>query len=183
MAARKTTRQPAAPPATDPRSDMREVTVSVNRVTKVVKGGRILGFSALVVIGNGEGRVGYGKGKAREVPMAVKKAIEDAKRNLVTVKLIDSTIYHSVYGTHGASKVYLQPASRGTGRIAGGPMRAVLEVCGIENVLAKSIGSSTPHNLVRATVNALLAVRSPAEIASRRGKPFADIKAGHRLIV
>ncbi|MCY4324836.1 MAG: 30S ribosomal protein S5 [Betaproteobacteria bacterium] len=163
--------------------ELREITVAVNRVTKVVKGGRILGFSALVVVGNGEGKIGFGKGKAREVPAAVKKAAEEARRSMVTVKLSNATIYHAVYGRHGAAKVYLQPASRGTGRIAGGPMRAVLEVCGIENVLAKCIGSSNPHNLVRATINALQAVRSPAEIASRRGKPIAEIKRNHRLIV
>ena len=168
--------------ATD-KSELREHTVCVNRVTKVVKGGRILTFTALVVTGDGNGRVGFGKGKSREVPAAVQKALENAKRNMVTIKLINSTIYHAVYGRHCASKVYLQPASRGTGRIAGGPMRAVLEAVGVDNVLAKCFGSTNPHNVVRATFKALEAIRSPAEIASRRNRPLDEIKASHRLIV
>ena len=172
-------RQPAAG---GEQRELREITVAINRVTKVVKGGRILGFSALVVVGNGDGRLGFGKGKAREVPAAVKKAADNARKNMVAIKMSNATVYHAVYGRHGAARVYLQPASRGTGRIAGGPMRAVLEVCGIENVLAKSIGSSNPHNLIRATINALQSVRSPAEIASRRGKPIAEIKRAHRPI-
>lgn len=171
-----------AGPSAD-RQELREHTICVNRVSKVVKGGRILSFSALVVVGNGEGRVGFGKGKAREVPAAVQKAAEEARRNMISVRLFETTVYHAVRGRHCASMVYLQPASRGTGRIAGGPMRAVLEAAGVENILAKCFGSTNPHNLVRATFKALAAVRSPTEIASRRGKALKEIQSGHRLIV
>lgn len=175
----KKEQQPAQPAV----SELREITVAINRVTKVVKGGRILAFSALVVVGNGEGKIGYGKGRAREVPAAVKKATDDAKRNMISIKLAGNTIYHAVQGRHCSSIAYLQPASRGTGRIAGGPMRAVLEVSGIENILAKCIGSSNPHNLVRATVKALAAVRSPSEIASRRGIPLDVITERHQQVI
>ena len=157
-----------------------EKLVRVNRVTKVVKGGRILSFSALAVVGNGEGRVGMGKGKAREVPLAVSKAMEQAKREMIKIGLREGTIFHEVRGRHGASKVVVQPASAGTGVIAGGPMRAVMEAAGVRDVLAKSIGSTNPHNLLRATLSALGAVRSPAEIAAKRGKPIREIRDRHR---
>lgn len=176
---------PAAAPAAAaaPKStELREVTLAVRRVNKVVKGGRILSFSVYVVVGDENGRVGFGKGKARDVPEAMKKAGEAARRNLVNIKLTDGTIYHSVYGNHGASRVYLQPAAPGTGRIAGGYMRAVLELVGIKNVLAKVIGSNNHNNVVRATMDALLKVRSPVEIASRRSKPLDEIVANHRLL-
>ena len=163
-------------------SELREVTLAVRRVNKVVKGGRILSFSVYVVVGDENGRVGFGKGKARDVPEAMRKASEAARRNIVNIKLTDGTIYHSVYGNHGAAKVYLQPAAPGTGRIAGGYMRAILELVGIKNVLAKVIGSNNHNNVVRATIDALLKVRSPVEIATRRGKSVDEIQSYHRLI-
>jgi small subunit ribosomal protein S5 len=162
--------------ASDERSDgLREKMVAVNRVTKVVKGGRVLGFAALTVVGDGDGAVGMGKGKAREVPVAVQKALEEARRRMFRVSLKNGTLQHAVIGRHGASKVLMQPASEGTGIIAGGPMRAVFEVVGVTNVLAKCIGSTNPYNVVRATLDGLRSMRTPAEIAAKRGKSVADI--------
>jgi small subunit ribosomal protein S5 len=162
----------------DDRSDgLREKMVAVNRVTKVVKGGRVLGFAALTVVGDGDGGVGMGKGKAREVPVAVQKSLEEARRKLFRVSLRNGTLQHAVIGRHGASKVLMQPASAGTGIIAGGPMRAVFEVMGITNVLAKCIGSTNPYNVVRATLDGLKQMRTPAEVAAKRGKRIEDITA------
>ncbi len=152
-----------------------EKMISVNRVTKVVKGGRVLGFAALTVVGDGDGRVGMGKGKAKEVPVAVQKAMDEARRKMVKVNLKSGTLHHPVIGRHGAAKVYMQPASEGTGIIAGGAMRAVFEAAGVHNILAKCIGSSNPYNVVRATLNALQAINSPAEIAAKRGKSVEEI--------
>jgi small subunit ribosomal protein S5 len=154
---------------------LREKMISVNRVTKVVKGGRIMGFAALTVVGDGEGGIGMGKGKAKEVPVAVQKAMDEARRNLVKVNLKNGTLHHAVTGEHGAAKVYMQPASEGTGIIAGGPMRAIFEVMGVHNVLAKCIGSTNPYNMVRATINGLRAMNTPSEIAAKRGKSVEDI--------
>ena len=154
----------------DERGDgLKEKMIAINRVTKVVKGGRILAFAALTVVGDGNGRVGMGKGKAKEVPVAVQKAMDEARRRMIKVSLKNGTVHHAVEGRHGATKVFMQPAADGTGVIAGGPMRAVCEVVGVTNVLAKSHGSTNPYNLVRATLNALQNVNSPAEIAAKRG--------------
>lgn len=152
-----------------------EKMISVNRVTKVVKGGRIMGFAALTVVGDGDGRVGMGKGKSKEVPVAVQKAMDEARRNLAKVSLKNGTLHHTVIGKHGAAKVLMQPASEGTGIIAGGAMRAVFEAAGVRDVLAKCIGSSNPYNVVRATLNALKAMNSPSEIAAKRGKNVDEI--------
>jgi small subunit ribosomal protein S5 len=161
---------------TEERSDgLREKMVSVNRVTKVVKGGRVLGFAALTVVGDGDGAVGMGKGKAREVPVAVQKSLEEARRKMFRVSLRNGTLQHAVIGRHGASKVLMQPASAGTGIIAGGPMRAVFEVAGVTNILAKCIGSTNPYNVVRATLDGLRKMRTPAEIAAKRGKSVEEI--------
>ncbi|MDP1672225.1 MAG: 30S ribosomal protein S5 [Burkholderiales bacterium] len=154
---------------------LREKMVAINRVTKVVKGGRVLGFAALTVVGDGDGGIGMGKGKAREVPVAVQKAMEEARRKMVKVQLKDGTLQHAVMGRHGASKVYMQPASQGTGIIAGGPVRAVLEVMGVANILAKCIGSTNPYNIVRATINGLTEMNTPAEIAAKRGKSVEEL--------
>ncbi len=154
---------------------LREKMVAVNRVTKVVKGGRILGFAALTVVGDGDGGIGMGKGKSREVPVAVQKAMDEARRKMKKVSLKNGTLHHPVIGRHGAAVVYMQPASEGTGIIAGGPMRAVFEVMGVHNILAKCIGSANPYNVVRATIDGLLKVNTPAEIAAKRGKSVADI--------
>lgn len=160
----------------DERGDgLREKMVAVNRVTKVVKGGRILGFAALTVVGDGDGGIGMGKGKSREVPVAVQKAMDEARRKLVKVNLKNGTLQHAVVGRHGAAVVYMQPASDGTGIIAGGPMRAVFEVMGVHNVLAKCIGSTNPYNVVRATINGLVAMNTPSEIAAKRGKRIEEI--------
>lgn len=160
----------------DDRSDgLREKMVSVNRVTKVVKGGRVLGFAALTVVGDGDGGIGMGKGKAREVPVAVQKAMEEARRRLFKVSLKNGTLHHAVVGRHGAAKVLMQPASEGTGIIAGGPMRAVFEVMGVTSVLAKCFGSTNPYNVVRATLNGLQAMNTPSEIAAKRGKKIEEI--------
>jgi len=148
---------------------LREKMIAVNRVTKVVKGGRILGFAALTVVGDGDGRIGMGKGKAREVPLAVQKAMDQARRNMLKVSLKNGTVHHNVTGEHGAAKVLLAPAPAGTGIIAGGPMRAVFEVMGITDIVAKSLGSSNPYNMVRATFDALAKATTPAEVAAKRG--------------
>ena len=159
------------------RSDgLREKMVAVNRVTKVVKGGRVLGFAALTVVGDGDGGIGMGKGKAREVPVAVQKAMEEARRKLFKVKLKNGTLHHILKGRHGAARVLMQPAHEGTGIIAG-PMRAVFEVMGVTNVLAKCFGSTNPYNVVRATLNGLKSMSTPAEIAARRGKKVEEITA------
>lgn len=154
-----------------------EKLVQVNRVAKVVKGGRIFGFTALAVIGYGDGRVGFGRGKAREVPLAIQKAMQAARQNVIDVELNGSTIWYPVVGRHGASKVYMQPASEGTGVIAGGTMRAVLEAAGVHNVLAKCYGSTNPVNVVRATFDALRNMRSPEAVAAKRGKSVEEIGA------
>ena len=158
-----------------PEDGLREKMISVNRVTKVVKGGRILGFAALTVVGDGDGRVGMGKGKSKEVPAAVQKAMDDARRNLVKVALKNGTLHHNVRGEHGAAKVLMAPAPAGTGIIAGGPMRAVFEVLGITDIVAKSHGTSNPYNMVRATLDALNKGTTPAEVAAKRGKSVEDI--------
>jgi small subunit ribosomal protein S5 len=155
--------------------ELQEKLVAVNRVAKVVKGGRQFGFTALTVVGDGGGRVGYGYGKARELPLAIQKAMQAARRNLRAVNLKNDTLQYEVRGTHGATRVYMQPASEGTGIIAGGAMRAVLECVGVRNVLAKSYGSRNPINVVRATLNALLNMSSPQEIAAKRGKTVEEI--------
>ncbi len=152
-----------------------ETLVAVNRVAKVVKGGRQFGFTALTVVGDGKGRVGFGYGKAREVPLAIQKAMQSARNCLERVSLKDDTLHYEMIGRHGATKVYMQPASEGTGVIAGGAMRAVFEAAGVRNVLAKSYGSRNPINLVRATINALRSAQSPDRIAAKRGKSVADI--------
>ena len=159
----------------DSGDDFIEKLVSVNRVAKVVKGGRQFGFTALTVVGDGKGRVGFGYGKAREVPLAIQKAMQAARNKLERVALNDDTLHYQMIGRHGATKVYMQPASEGTGVIAGGAMRAVFEAAGVRNVLAKSYGSRNPINLVRATINALRTAQSPERIAAKRGKAVADI--------
>ena len=154
---------------------IREKMIAVNRVTKVVKGGRILGFAALTVVGDGDGRIGMGKGKSREVPVSVQKAMDQARRAMEKVPLRNGTIFHAVEGHHGASRVMLHPAPEGTGVIAGGPMRAIFDVMGIRNIVAKSHGSSNPYNMVRATLDALSKLRSPSEIAAQRGKTVEEL--------
>jgi len=154
---------------------LREKMIAVNRVTKVVKGGRILGFAALTVVGDGDGRIGMGKGKAREVPVAVQKAMEDARRNMFKVALKNGSVHHNVIGEHGASRVMLAPASTGTGVIAGGPMRAVFEVMGVTDIVSKSHGSTNPYNMVRATLDALKRASTPSEIAAKRGKSVEEL--------
>ncbi|MBI4005772.1 MAG: 30S ribosomal protein S5 [Gammaproteobacteria bacterium] len=154
---------------------LREKLVAVNRVAKVVKGGRQFGFAALTVVGDGNGKVGFGRGKSREVPLAIQKAMENARRNMVSVPLNGGTLHYAVTAQHGAAKVFMQPASEGTGIIAGGAMRAVFEVVGIQNVLAKCIGSTNPINVVRATLKGLQSIASPEYIAAKRGKTVADI--------
>lgn len=156
---------------------IREKMIAVNRVSKTVKGGRILAFAALTVAGDGEGKIGMGTGKSREVPAAVSKAMERARKGMISVPLINGTIHHAVEGHHGASRVILMPASEGTGVIAGGPMRAVLDAVGVRNVLAKAYGSTNPYNMVRATLDALTNLRSPAYIAAKRGKSVEEIVA------
>ncbi|MEN8107181.1 MAG: 30S ribosomal protein S5 [Pseudomonadota bacterium] len=152
-----------------------EKLVTVNRVAKVVKGGRQFGFTALTVVGDGDGKVGFGYGKAREVPVAIQKAMEAARRNMQTVKLNGGTLQYAVTARHGAAKVYMQPASEGTGIIAGGAMRAVLEVVGVRDVLAKCIGSNNPINVLRATMKGLADMSSPEDVAARRGKSVSEI--------
>src|SRR5215472_14858164 len=168
---------------------LKEKMVSVNRVTKVVKGGRILGFAALTVVGDGDGAVGMGKGKAREVPVAVQKALEEARGKMFRVPLKNGTLQHAVIGRHGSSKVIMQPASEGTGIIAGGPMRAVFEVMGVTNVLAKCIGSTNPYNVVRATLDGLKRMNTPAQMAEKKMirvtlvKSPINRKKGHQATV
>ena len=158
-----------------PDDGMREKMIAVNRVTKVVKGGRIMGFAALAVVGDGDGRIGMGKGKSKEVPVAVQKAMEEARRKMVKVTLKNGTLQHTVSGKHGASSVMMIPAKEGTGVIAGGPMRAIFEVMGVTNVVAKSNGSTNPYNMVRATINGLSKMNTPSEIAAKRGKTVEEI--------
>ena len=148
---------------------MQEKLIQVNRVAKVVKGGRIFGFTALTAVGDGNGRVGFGRGKAREVPLAIQKAMEAARRNMISVKLDGDTLQYPIKARHGASKIYMQPASEGTGVIAGGAMRAILELAGVHNVLAKCYGSTNPVNVVRATFKGLQQMRAPEEVAAKRG--------------
>lgn len=155
-----------------------EKLVSVNRTAKVVKGGRVFGFAALVVVGDGKGKIGFGRGKAREVPIAIQKAMDQAKKNMVYVPLAGTTIHHEITWSFGASKVFMKPANEGTGIIAGGAMRAVLEVLGVHNILAKSIGSTNPSNIVRATIGALRNIGTPDYVAAKRNKPVAEIMAG-----
>ncbi|MDG1025370.1 MAG: 30S ribosomal protein S5 [Gammaproteobacteria bacterium] len=154
---------------------MQEKLIQVNRVAKVVKGGRIFGFTALTAVGDGNGRIGFGRGKAREVPLAIQKAMEAARRNMITVNLDGHTLQYPIKAKHGASKVYMQPASEGSGVIAGGAMRAILELAGVQNVLAKCYGSTNPVNVVRATFNGLRDMRSPEDIANKRGKSVEEI--------
>ena len=152
-----------------------EKLVAVDRVAKVVKGGRIFSFTALTVVGDGNGRVGFGRGKAREVPAAISKALEAARRNMITVDLVDGTLQHPIHARHGASRVFMQPASEGTGVIAGGAMRAVPENAGVHNVLAKCYGSTNPVNVVRATFNGLRDMVAPEDVAAKRGKTVEEI--------
>jgi small subunit ribosomal protein S5 len=154
-----------------------EKLVQVNRVAKVVQGGRVFGFTALTVVGDGNGRVGFGRGKAREVPLAIQKAMEAARRNMVDVELNGSTLWYPVTARHGASKVFMQPASEGTGVIAGGTMRALLEAAGVHNVLAKCYGSTNPVNVIQATFKALTGMCSPEMVAAKRGKTAEEIRA------
>ena len=158
---------------------LKEKLVTVNRVAKVVKGGRQFGFTALTVVGDGKGRVGLGYGKAREVPVAIQKAMEKARKDMVTISLNGTTLWHPIKGIHGAAKVHMQPASEGTGVIAGGPMRAVFEVLGVQDVLAKCIGSRNPINVVRATIKGLQKMQYPERIAAKRGKSIEEIVEAH----
>ena len=155
--------------------ELLEKLVKVNRVAKVVKGGRQFGFTALTVVGDGNGRIGYGYGKAKEVPLAIQKAMEKARRDMTKVSIINSSLHYPLVGTHGAARVYMQPASEGTGIIAGGAMRAVFEVVGINNVLAKCIGTTNPINIVKATINGLRSVQSPQYVSNKRGKKLEHI--------
>lgn len=154
-----------------------EKLVAVNRVTKVVKGGRQFAFAALVVVGDGKGKVGYGYGKAKEVPVAIQKAMDQAKKSMVSIRLNRETLQHPIVGTHGAAKVFMQPASEGTGIIAGGAMRAVFEVVGVKDVLAKCMGTRNPNNVVRATINGLASMTTPKEVAAKRGKKLEEVLA------
>lgn len=156
--------------------EMIEKLVQVNRVAKVVKGGRIFKFTALTVVGDGNGKIGFGRGKANEVPAAIQKAMDSARRNMISVQLDNGTLQYPIKARHGASKIYMQPASDGTGVIAGGAMRAVLEVAGVQNVLAKCYGSTNPVNVVRATYNGLKQMRSPEDVAAKRGLTVEQIQ-------
>ena len=158
-----------------PSDGMIEKLVGIRRVAKVVKGGRVFGFSALTVVGDGNGKVGFGQGKAREVPVAIQKAMDEARKNMHTVTLNEHTLQHPLTATHGAAKVYMQPASEGTGVIAGGAMRAILELAGVQNVLAKCYGSTNPVNVVQATFKGLRDMRSPEDVAVKRGKTVEEI--------
>ena len=155
--------------------ELLEKLVKVNRVAKVVKGGRQFGFTALTVIGDGNGRVGFGYGKAKEVPLAIQKAMEKARRDMTKIPIINGTLHYPLIGKHGSARVYMQPASEGTGIIAGGTMRAVFEVLGIHNVLAKCIGTTNPINVVKATINGLRSVESPQHVSNKRGKSIEHI--------
>ena len=157
---------------------MIEKLIAVNRVSKTVKGGRQFTFTALTVVGDGAGKVGFGYGKAREVPIAIQKSMEQARKNMSAVELNSGTLYHAVKAGHGAARVFMQPASEGTGVIAGGAMRAVLEAVGVKDVLAKAVGSRNPINLVRATIKGLEAMQSPARIAAKRGKKVEELNHG-----
>jgi len=157
------------------KDDLIEKLVAVNRVAKVVKGGRQFGFTALTVVGDGNGSVGFGYGKAKEVPLAIQKAMDKARKNMRKIELKDGTLHHAVNGYHGAANVYMQPASEGTGIIAGGAMRAVFEAVGVHNVLAKINGTRNPVNVVRATINGLASMTSPAYMAAKRGKSVEEI--------
>ncbi|MDR9390057.1 MAG: 30S ribosomal protein S5 [Wenzhouxiangella sp.] len=159
--------------------DLIEKLVAVNRVVKVVKGGRQFSFTALTVVGDGDGKVGFGYGKAREVPLAIQKAMERARRDMVHVSLNEGTLWHAVKSSHSGSRVYMQPASEGTGVIAGGAMRAVFEAVGVHNVLAKSVGSNNPINLVRATMKGLQVMMSPEKVAMKRGKSIEEVHEHH----
>lgn len=153
--------------------------VAVNRVSKVVKGGRQFSFTALTVVGDGNGKIGFGYGKAKEVPIAIQKAMDKARKNVIQVDLKEGTLWHPIKAKHSGSKVYMQPASEGTGVIAGGAMRAVFDVVGVQNVLAKSQGSNNPQNLVRATINGLKNIASPDSIAAKRGKTIDEVMQNH----
>ncbi|CDZ16379.1 30S ribosomal protein S5 [Candidatus Johnevansia muelleri] len=154
--------------------DYKDKLLRINRVTKVVKGGRIFGFTALTVVGDCKGKVGFGNGKAREVPVAIKKAMDKARKNIININLKNGTLYYPIYSNYGASKIFMQPASEGTGIIAGGAMRAVLELLGVRNVLAKCYGSTNSINVVRATIKGLISMRSPLYIANKRGIPISN---------
>jgi small subunit ribosomal protein S5 len=158
-------------------ASLKDQVVSINRVTKVVKGGKNLSFSALVVVGDQHGHAGFAMGKAREVPMAIRKAIEKAKKSMIKINLKGTTVPHTVVGRYGSGQVLLKPAAEGTGVIAGGPVRAVMEVAGIQNVLTKSIGTSNPHNVVKATFDALLQLKDAAQVAELRGKETHEMRA------
>ena len=158
-------------------NNLKDQVVAIQRVTKVVKGGKNLSFSALVVVGDQQGNAGFGMGKAREVPMAIRKAIEQAKKNMIRVNLKSGTVPHLVVGRYGSGTVLLKPAPEGTGIIAGGPVRAVMEVAGVHNVLTKSIGTSNPHNVVKATFDALIHLKDAAKVAETRGKEAAELTA------
>lgn len=157
---------------------MIEKLIAVNRVSKTVKGGRQFTFTALTVVGDGAGKIGFGYGKAKEVPVAIQKSMEYARKNMSNVDLNNGTLFHAVKAGHGAARVFMQPASEGTGVIAGGAMRAVLEAVGVKDVLAKAVGSRNPINLVRATVKGLVSMQSPARIAAKRGKKVEDLNHG-----
>ena len=155
--------------------DLQEKLVNINRVAKVVKGGRLFGFTALTVVGDGNGKVGFGRGKAREVPAAIQKAMEQARRNMISVSLNEGTLQYPITATHGAAKVFMQPASPGTGIIAGGAVRAVMESAGIANVLTKCLGSTNPHNVVKATMTGLTGLRKASDVARERGRTVGEI--------
>lgn len=155
--------------------DLLEKLITVNRVAKVVKGGRQFGFAALTVVGDGKGKIGFGMGKSKEVPVAIQKAMEKARRNMQTVEIKNGTLQHEITAEFGAAKVFMKPASEGTGIIAGGAMRAVFEVVGVHNVLAKCIGTNNPVNVVRATLNGLVGMNSPESVAAKRGKTVEEI--------
>ena len=157
------------------KDDLIEKLVAVNRVAKVVKGGRQFGFTALTVVGDGKGQIGFGYGKAKEVPLAIQKAMDRARKNMKKIDLIAGTLQHATYGEHGAANVYMQPASEGTGIIAGGAMRAVFEAVGVRNVLAKINGTRNPVNVVRATINGLAGMASPTYVAAKRGKTVEEV--------